>query len=448
MKYYIGRQAIFDKTYSVAGYELLYRSGDKNSVKVTDGDMATQNVLSGALDVFGISNLTEGRLAFINFTRELLLENYAYTLDPQAVVVDVPGNIYLDDQLISKLAELHTRGYTLSLKSYNANTGALKFNSIITSFDIIRMDFKENSRLQLRDMIRRIGRNGLRFLAEKVETEADFETANELNFSLFQGFYFEKPVTMNKEVYLSEIAIGQLVREFLRPEIDLDRCCRIVKDNTVLTYMFLNWTQPTNSFYRDNLDVVVKSAMAAKGEAAFVHWCCLITLKQYNVTGSRDLPTRAYLRARFVERLIELSDTEIYPHLGFMLGFFSMLDKVTGAPLPALLEDFDLEEELGELLGDGDTEYADFLRYAVVYEAMYSQISYRKAEFPYIPLAVSDAIVASEYAQLQRETDNHYAGFDARIVTPYQGTILRRMPERPEKPAAKEKKADRRRRRT
>lgn len=71
--------------------------------------------VSDAVAVFGIPQLTNGLPAYINFTRNLIMEDLACLFDPKKIVVEIPGDIYVGDALISKLSALQNNGFRLSL---------------------------------------------------------------------------------------------------------------------------------------------------------------------------------------------------------------------------------------------------------------------------------------------------------------------------------------------
>ncbi|MEG1684262.1 MAG: hypothetical protein RR295_10540, partial [Oscillospiraceae bacterium] len=71
MQAYIARQPIFNSKQQVEGYELLYRDGvNGNAARVTDGGQATSQLLSDAITLFGLPQLTNFRPAYINFTKD------------------------------------------------------------------------------------------------------------------------------------------------------------------------------------------------------------------------------------------------------------------------------------------------------------------------------------------------------------------------------------------
>lgn len=77
----IARQPIFDTNLKIYGYELLYRS-DKGAVSANlsgfapcDPDKATSSVLANSMFLVGMEKLTQGKPAFVNFSRRMLISD-------------------------------------------------------------------------------------------------------------------------------------------------------------------------------------------------------------------------------------------------------------------------------------------------------------------------------------------------------------------------------------
>ena len=427
MNTYIGRQPIYNSDYLVAGYEMFYRSAEGHTANIFDTDAATRNVLTNAISVFGLSNLTDGLPAHINFTRKLLLDNFAYLADPADIVIEVPGGIYLDEALENKLVELYNQGYKLSLNSYNAQNGFLKFNRISNMFHIIRMDLKANNKLQLRDLIRRLRGRYVRLLAERVETEEDFDTALSMNFTLFQGYYFEKPSCLTTEVPLSSTVYGKLFAELSKRLCSSEKCCQIIGADAVLSHMFLNRVLTGMNYSRINLMPQIKRGMKSMGVEGFRRWVCLIFLKQFNLSNTEELPKTAYLRGRFIERLIENSQMPAEQPQGFMVGVFSMLDQIMGVPMEQILDELDLPEEMkGAILGTERNAYYKLLEYAEIFEIATETADSTGLRFPDIKLNIPERRLGLIYNELLKETQATYQGVDTKPITAYQGNIVRK----------------------
>ena len=419
---YIGRQAIYGKDLMIAGYELLYRSGARgNSVNIVDGDAATRAVLSEAVSVFGISQLTDGLPAFINFTRNLLLDDFAFLASPKDIIIEVPGNIEVDEALTKRLFALQRGGYRLALDSYNEMNGMLRFNDILPLFDIIRVDVSRGNRLQLSDIVRKLRPSRARLLAERIETEAHFDLAMSLDFYYFQGYYFEKPVRLSKQIPpLAESSYGRLLNELLRPQINFDLCADIIHGDDMMAYMFLRRVQ-NSTLYQGNSLTDIRKGMVVLGTDEMRHWVCLALMKQNNAARSDELPRRAYLRGRFIERLIDNADTEIESREGFLLGVFSLLDQVLGTQMETMLHGMYLRNALkAALLGREENEYSMFLQYVVI-----SELGNPRLILPDIHLQITEKEVSRVYMSSIADTDAAFTENDPRTVRAYSGTILR-----------------------
>ena len=72
MELFVAQQPIFDKDLQLYAYELLFRSGLDNFNNQDFGDRATYNTLLTSFILIGLDDLTGGRKAFVNFTKNLI----------------------------------------------------------------------------------------------------------------------------------------------------------------------------------------------------------------------------------------------------------------------------------------------------------------------------------------------------------------------------------------
>ena len=100
MDAFIGRQPIFDTHQQVFGYELLFRSGMNNVFTHTDPDQATSKVISDSFFLLGIPTLTGGKRAFINITRDVLLNEYVFLMPKESMVVEILETVEPDAQIM------------------------------------------------------------------------------------------------------------------------------------------------------------------------------------------------------------------------------------------------------------------------------------------------------------------------------------------------------------
>ena len=407
---HIARQPIYDYNKKICAYELLYRSGtDGNSARILDADTATRSVLSDAITVFGLESLTDKKPAYINFTRNLLMDDLAYLADPKEIVVEVPAEVMVDDLLVQKLNALRRAGYRIALDGYTEQNGRLKFDRIIQAFDIIAIDFRDGNRLQQKSVVNRLRASRAMLMATRVETLDDFSSARAMGFLLFQGYYFQKPTYISKRVPpLSASPYGRLLNELLRPNPGFENCIKIIQIDPVLRHMFLLRAESAGfrRNARNTMTSELRRALVMLGTEELRRWVGLVLLKQNNVTHSDETARRAYLRGRFIEHLMENADTPLDPRQGFLLGLFSLLDQVMGVSMEDLMTDLDMMPPLkAALLGREENEYSLFLQYAVIYEMANPRLI-----LPDVHLRLSGLEVSDLYGECAADTNAAFAG--------------------------------------
>lgn len=397
---YIARQPILNPSRETVAYELLYRDGSGNAARIDDPDAATKAVLTEAVTLFKSRELTGGLPAYVNFTRNLILNDYARQSDPQKIVVQVADGMKVDGELETKLRGLRQSGYTVSLKNYAEGS---RFHYLLPLFHIIRVDFTRTNSVFRRDAVRNHGAPGTLFLADKVETEQEFSSARSMGYALFQGYFFEKPFCLFKQLPpLAETSYGKLLSALAKPVPDIGACAAAVRKDPMLSYMFRRREKALN-LGSGSLTTDIRIAIYRMGPPRFRRWACLALMLQNAKPGKGDLIRRAYQRGLFMESLAAASRLDPDAQSGncFTLGVLSLLDKVTGNSLEYLLRGLDFPVVIREaLLGRGDNSYTRLLQYAIIYE-----MGNERLILPDIGARLSADEVVGVYMKCMTETD-------------------------------------------
>ena len=404
----------------MSSYELLYRSNAGISAAAfADENAATRTVVSNAISVFGLRELTGGAPAYVNFTRDLIMTNLAYMARPDQMIVEVPGGMSIDDRLTDRLYELKNMGYRLSLGGYTQRNAQLKFNNIVHLFDFVRLNVRLHNRLQLRDLVSNIRRRSAAdLIMEQVESEADYDKVKDMDFLLWQGYFFERPSSITKKIDLEESSYGRLFNECVRPDFDFEICGALIEGDPMLTHMLLGSTpRPNTNRLRRMQDI--QRAMMPMGTNGMRKWICLVLLKNINVGESDALPHKAYTRGEFLSRVIEASATDLSAYNGFLLGVFSLLDEIMGISKEELLSAFHVPEGLKAALMGEKNEYFEFLRCARTYEK-----TYRFPDDAKIRTQLSAAKLNMLYEECEKSTDRAWDTINP-FIKFYTGNILR-----------------------
>lgn len=370
---FLARQPIFDDKYNVYGYELLYRDADQASfANVSDGNVATKRVLSDAITLFGLNTLTDSKPAFVNFTEELILEEFPTLADPKDIVVELLEDVKITPKIIEKVAKLKSEGYTIALDDYS---GDPNFDEILPYTDILKVDFMLTEKVAQENIAKKLGHT-LTLLAEKVETNEEYEWAKSMGYKLFQGYFFSRPVTYKKKTQRISLATSlMLMAELGKENVDFAKCCSIIRTDTVLTYKLLQ-KMSTVEYFRGRAINKVENAFTMMGVSNLRRWLLLVVARGNNKTGSDELARLAFLRGLFAESSIKKSSKSNESESAFLMGMFSLLDKILDEDKEKLLEHLVISEAVRDALwGKAENIYSQLLDFIIDYENQRNRIS-------------------------------------------------------------------------
>ena len=137
---FVARQPIFDRLQRVYAYELLFRTGLADLCPPADGSEATRHVIEVAWLNLGMKTLVGDKLAFINFTRELLLTGFEAALPPKSTVIEILETVEPDDDVVLACRRLKQNGYVLALDDFVYRPG---LEPLMEIADVIKIGFGE-----------------------------------------------------------------------------------------------------------------------------------------------------------------------------------------------------------------------------------------------------------------------------------------------------------------
>lgn len=347
MNIFVARQPIFDQKLEVFAYELLFRLEGQTFFDCPDGDKATSKVVADSFFNLGIKLLTEGKRAFINFTRNLLLDEVPTILPRELVAVEVLETLDPDEQLLTACRNLKQSGYTLVLDDFNINT---RHNPLVDLADIIKVDFQKTTPEERTAFLHSRNFKKIKLLAEKVETHQQFEQAVQSGFSLFQGYFFCKPVILSgKELPSYKLNYINIISETSKSEPDLDRLEEIIKRDVSFSYKLLRCVNSAAFGLRVKVESI-RHAMILMGNRELKKWVSLIALQGLAEDKPMEIMTVSIFRARFCELLT--------PEIGwykresdlFLMGLFSLIDAFVDRPLDEILAELPISDDIKDAL--------------------------------------------------------------------------------------------------
>jgi c-di-GMP-related signal transduction protein len=345
---FVARQPIFDVNQKVVGHELLYRSGAANTYTGTDSTLASLEVINNSLFGFDIAQLAGGGRAFINFDRELLLSDAPYVLAPKDVVIEILESAEVDEELLEACRKLQERGYMLA-----ADDIALpgQMGPLVDLVDYIKVDFRAASPGDPEKLIHIYGQRHT-CLAEKLETQREFEIARNLGYQLFQGYFFARPaVIKGQQIPGYKMNYLRILNAVHQPELEFAELERLIRQETSVAYKLLRYVNSALFAQRTRIDSI-KRALVILGEQELRKWTAIVLLMHLASDRPDALVMCALVRAHFCEALAQFSGMGGRKSELFLMGMFSLLDAMTGCPIEDALRQIRLPADIqATLLG-------------------------------------------------------------------------------------------------
>lgn len=346
---FVARQPIYGPSGGVWGFELLFRhSGSASSAKVSDPAAATSRVIADGF-VLAQPGLGRGRKALVNFPRELLLAELAFALPPSVCVIEILETVRPEAAILKALRRLKDGGYTLALDDFVGQEG---YDPLLDLADIVKVDVKELPEEALKRLTDRLRRPGRRLLAEKVETARQHELTKSLGYTLFQGFYLSRPeIIAGRKPTSSELSKLHIIKELSGDDYDMDRLTALVSTDVPLSYRLLRYVNSPYFGARGRVDSIER-AVSLLGRRPFALWLRAVFLAELNpAPHAEEAAFLSVLRARFLELLAQETASAPFPAEGmFLLGLFSLLDRLLRQPMADILAALPMDETLAAAL--------------------------------------------------------------------------------------------------
>jgi len=364
---FIGRQAILDQQKKVYAYEILFRSGLKNAFDPNlDGNIATQSVMVNAMLDFGMNKLVSDKRAFINFTEQNLLTRAPKLLPSENVVVEILETVQPTPEILQVVQELKEAGYKIALDDFVLLPG---YEPLIEMADIIKVDFRITADPEERKKLREILPKHVRLLAEKIETEEEFQQALDFGYVLFQGYFFCKPtVLQQKRLTSNALSKMRLLREVNRQNVDFSAITGVISSDTNLVHKLLTYINSAGIGLTNHVSNL-KQATVLLGTSGVLRWVTLVSLQTFSEDKPPELFTLSLLRAKFCELIAQgLKRPGLTPDTGFLLGMFSLLDVLLSLPMEDVLKEVALADDINAALLGEDNDLRRLLDLVVAYE--------------------------------------------------------------------------------
>lgn len=351
---HIGRQPIVNRQGELFAYELLFRNSQHNRADVVDDFSATSHVIRNAFSEFGLAHVLENHVGFINVSADLLLSDTIELLPATAVVLEILETVELTPEVVERCAQLVAKGFSLALDD------VLQLDDmhrpVMPYIRYIKIDLPACNQEEIRQAVAAFRPFGVQLLAEKIDSQEQYDFCHQLGFDLFQGYFFARPTILSSnDSSPPNWALLQLLG-MLNRDADISELVQAFKPSPQLSFTLLKLVNSVACGAPCHIDSIER-AIAILGRRQLMRWVQLLlfTRQEQGLPKQDPLINLAVCRARLMELLVQSRHpgNRALSEQGFMVGLLSLLEALYRQPMTTLLAPLQLQDDVHAALLQG-----------------------------------------------------------------------------------------------
>ncbi|MDP2071339.1 EAL and HDOD domain-containing protein [Methylotenera sp.] len=356
---YIGRQPIMDEKQQIIGYELFFRhSADAESAVFEDEFKAYSSVLMNTIGGVDIQWLLGDKLAFINVNEAMLKSEFIELMPPQRTVLEVLRSINPSAETVERCQSLREQGYKIALDNPQLSTEA---SPLLQCADYIKIDIQSLNSAELQNTFTQLHVPSVKMIAEKVETDQQFEDCKRIGFRLFQGFHFARPETFTAKVINASFDSVLNILNTVSQDAEINVIEAGFKKDTALSFKLLRYINSVGFGLSFEIQSI-NHALTILGRKQLYRWLTLLMVTAGENSTPPALMKTSITRGRLTELLGETYFEKHDRDNLFIVGVFSLLDAILKMPMDKVLDKIQLPETVTEALLTREGIYGPFLQ--------------------------------------------------------------------------------------
>ncbi|MDP2562750.1 EAL and HDOD domain-containing protein [Psychrobium sp. 1_MG-2023] len=350
MLVYSARQAILNRRSQVVAYELFFRSGPENFFPAdVDPHEATSKLIGRTHFNKGIRPITGGKRAFINFSEKSLIDRLPLLLPQEDIIIEILEDVNPTDDVYRACVELHRFGYRFALDDFIYKPEWKRFIRLV---NLIKFDIQHTTLDEIEPVVKKLReKNEKKLLAEKVETQEEFDRAVKMGFSFFQGYFFCKPeMHSNHEAEANEHLMFLIYKETIADELNYKKITQLLEQDSNLIYKLLCFLN-SGGFPLKSKIKSVKQALTYLGDDQLRRLLSLFVTAILASNKPVELIKMCVIRAKFCESV----SRQVAPTLvesAFLMGMFSLMDAILDSTMHDVLQRLAVCDDVAEALLD------------------------------------------------------------------------------------------------
>lgn len=343
MDKYVVRQAIKDLNHNIIGYEVMFHNETIDATE--EGGKAAARAIIDILEQSG-KTVFEDKIAFITFVPNLLLKSIPKIFDASKIVMQIEDSVLVNPASYDALMKFKEHNYKIAIKDFQF---APRYFAVLGIADFIGLNFRDiaEAKLSYDNIIKTAKGFKKECIAYGVDTKESYDLAVKMGVDYLEGTYLDEKITdkVNKADFINS-NFFRLVVEITKENPNFDELEAIISRDVALTFSLMRLVNSAFFALRQRATSIMQ-ALLILGLNGLKQWVYLLSFKQEQGDMREDLMMASFLRANFCSELYPYTGiSEITKSEAYLMGMFSTLGILMGAPLEELLADIMIADEV------------------------------------------------------------------------------------------------------
>ena len=356
---YIVRQPIKNLSSQIVGYEILYYGENElyGGLSAASGADGTVNEFAVADAIYNFltqnsEKAFKGSRNFMTFTTTLLMKKVPRLFAPADLVIQIDDSVIIHPLAMHFVRQYKKEGYAVAANEFQF---APRYLDILDTIDYVRLNMRTLSDDSLHNIIEVAHSMGKHCIATEIDSDALYQKALSLGVHALEGpAVAERLATKAHNGGYLQSSFFRLMIAVTRDEPDMAEIEQIISADASLTYALLRVANSVQYASR-NRTTSVQQAIMKLGIGQLRQWIYLLSAGSGSNGGIdpffEEFLKLSLIRANFCSdimnytRVVPLSRGEAY-----LLGMFSTLQFLIDAPLPDILAELPIADDIKKAL--------------------------------------------------------------------------------------------------
>lgn len=204
-------------------------------------------------------------------------------------------------------------------------------------------------------------------IAYGIAQPLNFDKCKAMVMDFYCGDFLYMPTEDDgKDIAANKLNLLRLIQSVQKKDCDFQEVSNIIQSDPLLSFQMLKVANSVG-FSGYNAVDSIDQAISRLGIIHLKNWITVLSMK--NISNKpKEIMESGLIRAHMAESIAKLSST-ISPEVAYTTGLLSVLDCLLNKPMPDLLNQITLAEEIKDALIGQSTPLGDLLSLVVAYEA-------------------------------------------------------------------------------